>query len=219
MSDHKHSSEIHWSDFSNESPSSINDLHPPYDFKHSSESSHHHGGSPSSSQWRSTNGSNARSSSNYSSRSEEVLRKDKHELSGTRSLRCFVEGEMGLGAIHTGLSEINIGEYATFAGFSGEKQNSATSDRAMEYKDDPFERVDVGSEEQHRDGYDGDQAVELGRKKKRSRPLSSTVRKFFHLEQSEDGEGEGMEVSLKIIMKQMRSSFQRLLRGARDLGH
>lgn len=195
-------SSIRWSSFTNNRASSITELWPPYDFTRDAEVST----SPECRTPRSlcerlsSKNSNARSS--HSSReSEEGRSRAKHESGTTRSLRRFVEREIGLGAIHTGRSKVDVGGDEAWVG-SGEQRRGSATRRAV--------GKDGGMEAAERKK-DGERAAGTS-EKKRSRSLSGSIRKFFRFESGDEVGGEGLEVKLKILAKEMGSSVQKRLK-------
>jgi hypothetical protein len=172
----KHPSQIRWDSFENRNSTSIAELWPRYSFSPTSPTATRIG-SPTS-EWASTAWSDEGDHTDDMSMSYNTRRDSRYESQATtRSLRRFVENGIGLDAIHTGHSVVDIQD-----GEESHHGNERDTSRATE-RPRPLERfptLDFG------DMRSSQQKMTAQTKHRRS--LSDTVRRFLHL--SKRGSGE-----------------------------
>jgi hypothetical protein len=155
-------SQLHWSDFENRHSSTISELWPPYNFDGSTTTDSR---VRSSSEWVSTRGSDTQATSTIVS--DRTASIPKHESQTTRSLRRFVEDEIGLDAIHSGMSEDVFDVFpdqhqSRIAGLDGRQ--------ALKYRN---------RNANLKDGFD-EPSIECEHERKAKRSVSSVVYDIFH---------------------------------------
>jgi len=186
-------SQIRWSRFSNRTPSSVSELWPPSAFQRGSSGAESR--VVSGSEWATTiledwEGSTVVSQTtppHHAART--TCTADKHESQTTKSLRRFVEREIGLDAIHSGQSEVELVPATVLSHADWESEEFFGSVRHR-----------PGEVHRRASGVESSQGeLSRTRKSKGKRSLCSKIRRLFHVEGAKewDWKVERMEMMVR----------------------